>query len=413
MKKIFLKRYAAGITLSVLLLLGSLFAPSMFHPAVYIILLTVVWFVCACYREKMVNQALAATANEQQSFHGSDLLHNLVTNVNEVLAEGIVSLKCELSQVRDLVAESVGNLNQSFYGLSDDTRKQEKTMLALVGRMSDEAQLQEKNNHGHTGSDFVSVDRLAKETSSILKEFVQVMTDNSKHSMDIVTRIDDLSDELEDIFRVLTDIKTIADQTNLLALNAAIEAARAGEAGRGFAVVADEVRNLSLNSNNLNDQIKHKVEKAQEAIKFTRSIVGETASQDLTQVMSGKASVDDMLGSLVEMDEFINRKLNEASSINHSISEKTGVAIRSLQFEDIVRQVSNHADKKVDHLGEFIQHLTSGLCSIDGSMNQDEYEKKILELKAELEQVSKTITELPKKTPAGQQSMVEGGVDLF
>lgn len=111
--------------------------------------------------------------------------------------------------------------------------------------------------------EIVSIGNCIAKTSGILQEFIVSMIHNSKHNMDVVSSIDDLSIEMGIIFKFLEEVKQIADQTNLLALNAAIEAARSGEAGRGFAVVADEVRTLSITSNTLNDEIRRCVTSAQ------------------------------------------------------------------------------------------------------------------------------------------------------
>ena len=344
----------------------------------------------------------------ETSFHGSAGLHDLVVNVNETLGDGVRSLKNEIQQVSNLVSDTVHILNDSFYGLNDQAQKQGEVMSSLAGRMHQDVQQDEDEE-----SNALTINSFVDRTSDTLKTFVKVLMDNSKHSMDIVNRIDELSEDLENIFHVLSDVKTIADQTNLLALNAAIEAARAGEAGRGFAVVADEVRTLSLNSNKLNDQIKSRIEKAQGALEQTKSIVGQSASQDMNIVITSKGEVDGMLKALVSLEEEIDGTLQKAGDINNDIAAKTASAVRSLQFEDIVRQVSEHAENKVDQIWHFIEHVTEGLCSIDSSHNQQEYYDNIAALKDELKRVGDTISEAPLRNPAEQKSMEAGGVDLF
>jgi len=292
MNKILLKRY--GLALGLTFIFMGLFAVgiTLIHPSLYILILGGVWCISVYSREKLLTRALEVTQKERDDFHGSEILSKLVSDVNSVLGEGVNSLKHELAQIRSLVAESVHNLNQSFHGLNEETQCQERTMHEMVRKMQQQGCDETEHDQDSKKYNNLSIHQFAKETSQVMQEFDRVMMEISNQGMDIVTRIDQLSEEMEDIFRVLSDIKTIADQTNLLALNAAIEAARAGEAGRGFAVVADEVRTLSLNSNNLNDLIKSKIEKAQAAIKETRSIVGATASLDLSVVMHGKKNVD-------------------------------------------------------------------------------------------------------------------------
>lgn len=395
------------------------------NPVAWLLLSSGIWFIANCVLNKNTNKnnkdAKVIIAG-QDDFHGSSNLKSVVFDMNAVLNKSVNSLKTELSQVSSLVHDSVDNLNKSFHGLNEETQFQQKNMLDLVGRMKDKStvydneEILSEEDHQDDGIEqkkAISIHDFAEQTSDILVLFVKVLVENSKHGMDVVERIDDLSNELEDIFKVLSDIKTIADQTNLLALNAAIEAARAGDAGRGFAVVADEVRNLSLSSNNLNDQIKAQIEKAQLMINETRDIVGESASQDMTTVISGKANVDKMLNSLVELEVYLGEKLQMVSETNSRISNKTNIAIRNLQFEDIVRQISEHANSKIDKIWHFIEHATTELCAIDNSVTQAEYESHIKTLKKELRELSQDIEEKSISTPAVQTSMSAGDVDLF
>lgn len=83
-----------------------------------------------------------------------------------------------------------------------------------------------------------------------------------------------------------------------MALNAAIEAVRAGEAGRGFAVVASEVRKLSQSSSSLSEQIRSQVQKTKATIGEARKIVGEVTAKDMNVAITAKGRIDDMLSEI-------------------------------------------------------------------------------------------------------------------
>ena len=98
-------------------------------------------------------------------------------------------------------------------------------------------------------------DEFVANTSQVMAQVVDNVVANSKLGMELVEMTDDIAKHTKKVQSILSEIGAIAKQTNLLALNAAIEAARAGEAGRGFAVVADEVRDLSARTTQFSQQI--------------------------------------------------------------------------------------------------------------------------------------------------------------
>ncbi len=398
------------------LLIGACFAYAVesVFAAYSLMALSACWIITMLLRDKKVKQFQSELIEEdnKHSAHDPKALRTLVAEINEIVSEGIHSVKEETSQVRTIITESIGNLNQSFNAVNDDVSQQTILMENLTGKMdqSEESVAGESEDEQESN---ISMDEFISHTNDTLKNFIDVMTQNSKHGMDVVSMIDDMSEQMEEIFNVLADIKTIADQTNLLALNAAIEAARAGEAGRGFAVVADEVRTLSLNSNNLNDHIKQCVGKAQDTIDSTRKLVGDSASQDFSFIFSSKSKVEAMSSEMQKLNESVNTTLEEAEGINKRIGHQTSLAVTNLQFEDMVRQVSEHADKKIDPLKEFFEYTTSEICSIEEIEDEDAHTEKISNLREKLGDFLIELTDMPATKPVHQKSMNDGDIELF
>jgi methyl-accepting chemotaxis protein len=227
--------------------------------------------------------------------------------------------------------------------------------------------------------------------------------------MNLVHKIDDIAKAMEQVEGMLDDVKGIANQTNLLALNAAIEAARAGESGRGFAVVADEVRKLSQSSNAFSDRIRDVMNNSLADIGAAKVAIGEMASKDMNVALESKSRVTRMIEEAKSLNEFLHSNLGEVSNISSGINNSVSVAIRSLQFEDMVRQLAEHSDRTLSTMNSFIHEATAELIlineDVDGENTYEACSSRIKQLR------SKHFTALNKAV--NQASMEEGEIDLF
>ncbi len=304
-----------------------------------------------------------------------------------------------------LVSDAVRTLGDAFLGLSDDSRQQAVAMQEVIGALSSGLGTTASDKPGQLKSDQMTISMLVVSTTEVMRRFVDMVVMSSKHNMDSVSTIDDMTICMDGIFSLLTNIRTIADQTNLLALNAAIEAARAGDAGRGFAVVADEVRNLSRTSNSFNEKIKTNVQLARAAIDLTRDSVGHAASQDVSLMLAGKKELDVMLQSLTDFEVFLKARVDNTCDISSQIGLRVADAVRSLQFEDIVRQVTEFANKK-------LAHIEGMSTSFAGQLEQLDVRDPSA-VAADLRQLLATYRHCRPRNPAAQSSMQSGEVDLF
>ncbi len=244
-----------------------------------------------------------------------------------------------LKQINELVSDSVVSLQSSFNDLHAQTREQHTVVMSIMDAMGD-------------GDGKISFSQFAGETDEVLRYFVDHIVHTSSESMGMVQHIDDVVERLASAESLLDDMNQIADQTNLLALNAAIEAARAGEAGRGFAVVADEVRALSQRSSRFSEQIRSALGDSKTHIEDAREAVRKLASKDMNFAIRSKARVDEMIEQIALFNDKLESSLEAVSRINGEIDGSVGQAVRSLQFEDLVTQLVSYADKQLAIAGE-------------------------------------------------------------
>ncbi|OUR90178.1 hypothetical protein A9Q81_19465 [Gammaproteobacteria bacterium 42_54_T18] len=268
----------------------------------------------------------------------------------EAMHQGHDEIQKDLSFLKSAIDDSTTQLTGSFSGMSATSNETNQLINKVMMLVTGHSHESNTDSTGQSNEEAVTVEKFAREVSNTLSEYVGLLVDVSDKSIQAVHHIGDMVTELEQMFGLLNEIRNIAEQTNLLALNAAIEAARAGEAGRGFAVVADEVRNLSQHTNNLSDQIRNRAETAQSTVTEVKRIVGDIASMDLNNAIDAKGHVDTMLVSLEDMNKSISSTMDELNGLNQHVNQDVNRAITALQFGDITGQVVSQITAKLNQL---------------------------------------------------------------
>ena len=259
----------------------------------------------------------------------------------------------------------------------------------------------------------INIMTFTNSTSTTLQSFIEIFLDVSKQGVESIHRIDDVVHAMSAVFALLDNIKTIADETSMLALNATIEAAHAGEAGRGFSVVAKEVSKLAQYSRDFNAKVLDQVVNAQEIINNTRDIVGQLISKDLSFAIVAKNQVVSMLAEIEIINQTVSASLSDASVLSGEISNDVSIAVRSLQFEDIVRQQLDHTKERIENISRQISLLSSLFSELTSIKNSGTQESVSLEkIKQEFQSCLNNMSKDSHK-PALQASVQAGDIDLF
>lgn len=253
---------------------------------------------------------------------------------------------------------------------SDATRQQEETDQVATAMTEMTAAAQEVASSASEASSAASHAELQViDSKNVLGKAIAVIEGLSKQVDEGVLVINDLSKDSNRIGSVLDVIRGIAEQTNLLALNAAIEAARAGEAGRGFAVVADEVRTLASRTQKSTQEIQLMIEGFQQRILTAEKVINAISERSLATVGEARlveealSDIEHAVNTINNMNAQIASAAEEQTCVSESINKNISHIAVITEINVQGARQANDATKKLSGLAAQLNNLVSGYKS--------------------------------------------------
>ncbi|WP_295698473.1 methyl-accepting chemotaxis protein [uncultured Helicobacter sp.] len=268
-----------------------------------------------------------------------------VSEENMQTCSGLLDMSNVLSKNADEQFELVDKVNALAHSVSEKLNNAEEIANA-------------------TGDDIAQTEAILDEFVKNLQDSINLITLSAQNQQGILGSVEELIEHTEQIKSVLSIISDIADQTNLLALNAAIEAARAGEHGRGFAVVADEVRRLAERTQKSLSEIATNVNLVTQSV----DNVGET----IKETTKDMAHIADKTAPLIDEAHHTHKKLDTTKQnsiclkdINISIAQSTKELAEMMQeivkSSESTQSVGHNVQKVANDMSQKVKELNNAI----------------------------------------------------
>jgi len=305
---------------------------------------------------------------------GGDLTRKIKIDGNDEVAETAEAFNRFLDQLRSMFVR----IDQESAQLTTGIKDIHGVVEQLSGDSQRLAELTAENaaaieeitvSISHIADNSNDADTLIKGTDALSRESVAAVrgvadeASQSAHDVEeLSAMLDGLNQRAQEISGIIRVIKEIADQTNLLALNAAIEAARAGEQGRGFAVVADEVRKLAERTSRATEQITGMIEGV--GVETRKAV--ENMQSTLDAVRGGASHSTEAAEKITAIRQNMNDVVAKIEEIALSTKEQLSATTSMAQAAEKITNQTHHSDSALQRAAEEVRKLNGLAVSLRG-----------------------------------------------
>ena len=301
------------------------------------------------------------------------------------------------SRFRELIASIVPLWNRHITLVRTQIQEAGENLAARFGSLSQ--RMAESSSSRNEDSHAMQAIQAAEQG---LAQIVDTLNQTQEFRQAIVTEIAGIAKYSEDLRSMAERVAAIAGQTNLLALNAAIEAARAGEHGRGFAVVADEVRKLSTESGETGKQIRSTMDTVSQAINHTIHLAADFAAKETELVQASKTTAASIVSEFQNTAQTLQNSVEALRQEQQAIDSDIQEVLVHLQFQDRVHQIIGHVLDDMDRADALIVEVNSDPIDVSGKIDPASWLAKLSASYTTLEQKAVHQGKTANSSPASE-----------